>query len=371
MTPLPSPTALRARLGTMARLGRWLGPWTDSARVPGGVVRRELAIEARAPGDRPFRAFVFSPEDRAPSGALLLVPGLHYLGPLDPRLDRFARVLAASGLLVVSPLLPDFEAMILDRALFRDVERAFDALLALPDRPASRPGVFSISFGSLPALHLASARGDELGALVVFGGYADFHDTLRFCLHGRPGAAHDPLNRPVVFLNLLDRLPDRPRDPAPLVAAIRRYVAATWGRPEMKIDGRWQAVAREIAEELDPALRPLFFQATGVEGSGWFDAALARSGDAFAWLDPRPLLAGVRCAVHLIHGADDDVIPFEHAHQLAAGLPRDRVAGVHITGLYGHTHAANAKATLAQLPALAREIATMARMLAAVASAGG
>ena len=62
-----------------------------------------------------------------------------------------------------------------------------------------------------------------------------------------------------------------------------------------------------------------------------------------------------------------DVIPFEHAHRLAAALPRGAVGGVHVTGLYGHTHVTSPVGMLRDLPALGREIATMARVLRAIA----
>ena len=361
-----------SHLQTMLSLGRWLGPWTGASVVPPGVTREEIDVPARRGGDRPMRAFVYRPPQPRPSGALLLIPGLHYLGPADPRMDRFARVLAASGILVVAPLLPDYLALVPSPGVLRDAERAFDALLSVPGRPPGRPGVFSISFGSLPALHLARVRGDEMGSLVVFGGYADFMGTLRFCIAGRPGAAHDPLNRPVVFMNLLPWISGRPDDPTALRSAWLRYVKATWGRPEMKADGRWQAVARAVADELPPAERPLFFMGTGVEpgGDALHQEALGRARDDFAWLDPGPILPGIRCPVHLVHGAEDDVIPYEHAMTLARALPQDRVRGVHLTGLYGHTHKSGFGVDTRALPALAREVTTLVRMLSALASAG-
>jgi pimeloyl-ACP methyl ester carboxylesterase len=360
----------RAReVGRAARLARWLGPWTRPSDAPSDVTRQEVRIEPCAAEDRPLAGFVYAPRDRAPQGALLLVPGLHYAGPRDLRMDRFARVLASSGLLVLAPSLPDFEALLPDRRVFGDAERALDALLAHPGRPRGRPAIFSISFGSLPALHLAGSRAADVGGTILFGGYADFEDTLRFCVRGRPGAAHDPLNRPVAFMNLLNHLPDRPDDPAPVLGACRRYIEATWGRPEMKADGRWRSVASSIAEELPREHRRLFALATGLEAGGeaLVDEALARAGDHFDFLDPRPLLFRVRGPVHLVHGADDDVIPFEHAHRLAAALPRGAVGGVHVTGLYGHTHVTSPVGMLRDLPALGREIATMARVLRAIA----
>ena len=62
-----------------------------------------------------------------------------------------------------------------------------------------------------------------------------------------------------------------------------------------------------------------------------------------------------------MHGTDDDVIPFEQSHALAAGLVHAD-ARVHITGLYGHTGA-----RAPRLAAAARELRTMARVLRVLA----
>ena len=212
-----------------------------------------------------------------------------------------------------------------------------------------------------------------VGSLVVFGGYADFDDTLRFCIGGLAGASHDPLNRPVVFMNLMPFLDGRPEDPAELFAALRSYVQATWGKPEMKVDGRWQEVARGVAKRLPSHLVPLFFAATGVEGNtrSLVDSAIERAGTSFSWLDPTPFIRQVRCPVDIIHGADDDVIPYAHAFAIAKHLPANVLRGVHVTGLYGHTHrTVNTALTFRDARALAQEASTLVRMLAAITRSG-
>lgn len=360
----------------MYQLGRWLGPWTNAQVAPSDVDREEIQVKPLSSNERPFSAFVYRARGREkPLGSMLLVSGLHFLGPLDPRMDRFARILAHAGLLVLAPRLPDFTSLILDRRVFDDTLRAWKTLQSLPDRPLGRSGVFSISFGSLPSLWLASASpaAADVGSLIVFGGYADFTDTLRFCLEGRTGAAHDPLNRPVVFMNLMPYIDGHPEDSTELFSALRAYVEATWGKPEMKVDGRWQAVAKEVAKRLPDSLLPLYFASTGLESNtrALVDAAIARAAESFSWLDPKPFLGRVRCPVDLIHGADDDVIPYEHALTLARGLPGHLVQGVHITGLYGHTHkTANSTLTYRDAPAMAKEGLTMLRMLVAIARSG-
>lgn len=372
---MPS-SSLVEELSAMYQLGRWLGPWTNAQVAPADVDREELLVKPLTSNERPFSAFVYRARGRdKPIGSMLLVSGLHFLGPLDPRMDRFARVLARAGLLVLAPRLPDFTSLILDRRVFDDTLRAWKTLRGLPDRTLGRPGVFSISFGSLPSLWLASTSpaAADVGSLIVFGGYADFTDTLRFCLEGRTGAAHDPLNRPVVFMNLMPYFDGCPDNPTELFSALRTYVEATWGKPEMKVDGRWQVVAKEVAERLPASLLPLYYASTGLDRDTrhLVDAAISRAAQSFSWLDPTPFLERVRCPVDLIHGADDDVIPYEHALTLARGLPKHLVQGVHITGLYGHTHkTANSALTYRDVPAVAKEARTMLRMLVAIARSG-
>lgn len=363
------------RLGgaaSMARLARWLGPWADEQARPEHVERRTVSIAPERPGDRPMQAWVFSPTRRRPIGSLLLVPGLHFRGPSDPRMERFTRIVADAGVVVLAPFLPDFLELRVEPGLLRDTERALAALEALPHRPAGRPGMFSISFGSLPALRVASdeAHAHRLGGLVVFGGYADWNETIRFSLHGAPDRPHDPLNRPVVFLNLLEHLPGAPEDPTPLADAWRRYVRATWNQPEMKERRRHEPVARALAEELPETMRELFLVGCGVAPGGWelCQQALARASDR-AWLDPRPHLGGLRCPTWIVHGRDDDVIPYTEAGALLDAMPPSVRAREHVTGLYAHTGQSRVRELLGALPTLARELGAMAGILRAIVAA--
>jgi hypothetical protein len=221
------------RAGIMASLARWLGPLTPATEVPTGVRRSRVRVQGKR---EVFDAWVYQPSAGRVRGALLLLPGLHYLGPADPRLDRFNRVLARSGVLVLSPFLPSFARLHVNAALGPDAIAAYDTLTELPAARGLRPGVFSISTGSLPAARVCAAR--DVGGWVVFGGYHDFAECVRFSLTSGGGVVPaDPLNRPVVYLNLLPFMPDTPADTAPLERALRRYVEQTWGRAEMKVNG--------------------------------------------------------------------------------------------------------------------------------------
>jgi pimeloyl-ACP methyl ester carboxylesterase len=334
-----------ARTSAIARLARWLGPWTPESSRPTGIVRRRLLLH----GSRPFDAWLYEPRGAA-IGALLVVPGLHYLGPADPRLDRFLAILADAGLRVLCPFLPELRALRVGPSVVADAGVAFDALEALPGGPAVRPGVFSISFGSYPAIHVAASRAERVGSLLLFGGYASFEDVIRFSLGDDSGRAYDPLNRPVVFLNLLAHLDGVPADPEPLRRAWITFVRRTWGRPALKRPGALDPLAHAMAATLPSDARELFLVGTGVApgGAERIRAALARGRADFAHLDPRPACAGIRAPVTLVHGLDDDVIPHPQSALLAEAMPSHVSTRLLLTGLYAHTgHGALDPSTLA------------------------
>lgn len=282
-------------------------------------------------GSERFHGWLYLP--RRTRGALLLVPGLHYLGPADARLDRFLAILADAGILAFCPFLPEFRRLRVGPSLVPDTGVAWETFLALPELPRGlRPGAFSISFGSMPAVHLA-AREDGPAALTLFGGYASFEDTIRFSLASEDGQAYDPTNRPVVFLNALGALDGEPDDAEPLRRAWITYVRRTWGRPELK-DGGWRGVAEEIARALPDDARPLFRVGVGLDpgGDALIERALGRTD--FSHLDPTEACARVRCPTTVVHGRDDDVIPFSQSERLHALIPDSRLI---LTGLYAHT----------------------------------
>lgn len=336
-----------SRLRSRLSLGRWLGPWTPALRVPGGVRRHRMS---HSHGGRTTRLSVYMPDGRPPTGALLVAHGVHFLGPVDPRFDRFCRVLCRAGWAVVAPFMPAYRSLVPDETVVQDFAVGFEAIRALPGLPPTRPGVFSISFGSLPALHLAAdpRYAEQVGGLVVFGGYADWNATLRYMIDGYvPGEAHDiqrnPLNRPVVFMNLAPFLPDPPPpdDIERLRAAWRLYVHNVWPDPEMKHPENHRPVAEAVAQTLPARLRELYRLGCGVvPGGDAIALETLNAGDprTEAFLDLRPRLAGVRCPTTLVHGVNDDVIHHTQIDVLGEGLVNAARVQRLRTGLYGHSN---------------------------------
>jgi pimeloyl-ACP methyl ester carboxylesterase len=356
--------------GRMARLARWLGPWAAPEAAPVGITRRSIRV---ASGPREFEAWVYVDPSRAPQGSVLIMPGLHFAGPADPRFDRLSRVLAATGFVVLSPFLPDYTELLVRPTVLEDAEAALDALLAVPERPSAKPGVFSISFGSLPALRLAARRSKDIGRLVVFGGFSSFHSTLSFALTGDGERKNDPLNSPVVMLNLLPYVEGVSSTDHDLLAqAFRAYCKASWNREESKIPALHRAIAERVAEDLPERLREVFLVSArarpGVEDLA--KAAIERAGDQFSWVEPAPHLASIACPVTLVHGREDDVIPFEEGQALERSLAGKDVELI-LTGLYGHSRGAGMSNTLSRVGENARELAGMTRILSAMARLSG
>ncbi len=364
----------RTQQAIAVRLARWLGPWAPSTQYPRDVIRDEVLLPRLGETPNTLRTWVYRPAHRVATGAVLLLPGLHYAGPSDPRLDRFASILASSGMLVYAPFLPALEQLLLHPSVFTDAQVALDALLGTELCRSHKPGVMSISFGSLPALALAAnpVYANRIETLVLFGGYASLFDTLRFCVGGNHGRPRDPLNNPVVFLNLIEHIEELPAEHRDaMTRAWLTFVHQTWGRPELKHGLEAQNIAHRIADGLVPSVRSLFLRTTGCTPGAMpvLEAALAKGASQIAWIDPSAYLPNIHTPTHIVHGADDDVISFEQAGLLATNIRPGLVKGVHITGMYGHS--GQSTLAFADLGAVGREVRTMMGALGAIALAGG
>lgn len=348
------------------RLARWLGPWTRPTTLPPGVNVSTL----RFGGDRALTGRLYAPRGRQ-RGAYLMCPGLHPLGPEHPVLDRFCRVLAASGFLVLSPGLPDHQRTRLTDQAVVDLGLAFDALRARPD--VARPAIFAVSYGVLPALRFTAdpARADQVAGLLLYGGYADVRRSFRFVLTGQTDGAPDrePDVRlwPVTLMNLPE-LPGVGPERTALHRAWLAWMAETW-----LLDGTdralWWQRADHYGRDLPESLRSTYRMGCGLEPGA---LELVR-----AYLDENPAFIErfsaatyaprVRAPVVILHGSDDPVVPASEALALRDVLaPHTRVEA-HITGLYGHTRLASLGEILRMGRALWRELHTAWQVVRGIA----
>lgn len=333
-----------SKIRAMERLTFWLGPWVDDTRRPAAVTRARVRVPHESSPGGAFDAWLYRPT-RAATGAMLVVPGLHFLGPADPRLDRFCRVLANAGIVTLCPFLPTFSRLRVGRSLAGEATAAFDALTQHPACPTKRVGVFTISVGSYAGFAIAAMRPSRVNGLVVFGGYLDFERCLRFSLRGGNKTVQaDPLNRPVAYLNLLpyiDMNDDEGDDTSDVARHITRYVEQTWGRPHMQDEAARRRV-QERVEKLVAREDLWLFRlaiANSLESQAAGLAALEAS-DGGLDMDPSEYLPLVQCPVRIIHGRDDTVLPVQEAAALQQAMTGARPHAdveVYLTGLWGHT----------------------------------
>ncbi|MBI2567974.1 MAG: hypothetical protein HYV63_13165 [Candidatus Schekmanbacteria bacterium] len=362
------------RISTFAR---WLGPWAHATRAPDGVVRGELLLDPAEPDVDPLLVWRYAPRDGEPDGAYMIVHGLSYLGPADPRMDRFCRILAASGTVVYAPFLTTFMDQTVSSRAAADLAIALRWMLDAETSPSSqRPGIFAISFGTLPALRVAASveLGARIGSVVCYGGYASWADTARSLCVPRPhhplAIARDPTACAIVFLNKVGRVTNDEKRARPLVTAWRAFIKAASEQFACPPPGDGiLELADSVAALLPAELRPLFLAGCGVS-TDWQEqfARIATEDDGDAErFNPTHGLAGLRSRVYLIHGADDQIIPATESVALSREVSRHTRCDLFLTGLYGHTATHGMSGLWRNLAGAGRELLTMARMVRALA----
>ena len=329
----------------VARLARWLGPWAGASEMPSRVERTVLQLPASG---GPVRCYRYEPTDVAVSGCYVVAPGLHYAAADDPRFDRFCRALATAGLVVVTPFLRPYLALVISSAAADDLEVAWQYAASLcAARSLPRPALFTISFGSCPALELAQREPyrHQIGGLVLFGAFFDFHALARFAISRRAydgereiHLSHDPLNAPAVFINLLPFI-EAPEPRESLQEAWLEMARRTWGRLEMRPRRRREPIAEMLAAQLPVEQRELFAIGCGLApgGPALVESGLANAGSHFSFANAGPRVRGLAAPVLIAHGRDDDVIPFSESKKLQAALPPGHPHRLALTGMYGHT----------------------------------
>jgi hypothetical protein len=349
------------RARARATLAWWLGPWAPRDRGPRAVTREPLALGGGSYLYRPARG-----EARV---AWLVSPGLHPAGPDDPRVDRFARVLAAAGALVLSPRSPTFCRLRLGPGAIGELAGAHAALIAQPAARGLPLRVVSPSVGSLAALHLAAAPSTSLSVsrTVLLGGYVDARALAR-SMTGGDAVARDPTNAPVAMATFVDHLPRAIADRAALVAAWDDVVRETWAQPAAMRPGAavHEPIARRVAARVTAADRELFLIGCGVLPGAPELVAAAQASGAYEHLELRPLLPRIAGDLVAFHGPRDAVVPVEQLEALLAAAPRAR--GHRLRGL-DHGGPRPLAALLASLSprGLADELRAFAALVAALA----
>lgn len=295
------------------------------------VLRRDMSYRLDGQ-EHPADLYV---DAAGPRAGLVLVPGAAPEGRADPRLVEFAHVLARSGFAVLVPDIPSFRELRPSPESTREIGAAFASLrnnVPLPARGKLGIVAFSLAAGAATLAALDPTIADRVGFLLLVGGYHDLERTLAYMTTGYyevDGQPHyrepDAYGKWVHALSNANRLPD-PAERAVFTALARRKLEA----PDAAID--------DLLAQLGPAGNALydFVTNTDPERVSRLIRDLppgARSDIAALDLASRDL-SGLRAMVILVHGFDDNIIPYTESVSLAAALPPGRARLFLLRGLH-------------------------------------
>jgi pimeloyl-ACP methyl ester carboxylesterase len=294
--------------------------------------RKQLTLPA---GGRTIAADLYLSGDK-PGAGVLLLPGAAETGKDDPRLQAFAKSLARSGFAVVVPDLARFRSLRVSSEDIADVADAFAWLAAHPElAPNRRAGMVSFSYASGPAI-LAGLRPQNAGKvsfMMTVGGYCNLPDVLTFFTtgwyrdngewrHMEPNS----YGKWVFVLSNINRLSD-PGDRELFRVAAQRKLT------DLK------APLHDLAPRLSPeGKRVLDF----VENRDRSKAGLlmdqlpeAIRREILALNVARYDLSKLKADMILVHGYDDDIIPYTESVALAKRLPEGQA---HLYLVHGLKH---------------------------------
>jgi fermentation-respiration switch protein FrsA (DUF1100 family) len=274
---------------------------------------------------------------RCPRAAILAVPGAVPRGKDDARLMAFATTLARAGFAVLVPDMSGFRKLRIRPSDAREIADAFAYLVRRPElAPAGRAGMFAFSYSVGPAL-LAALQDDireQVRFIVGVGAYHDLPRAMRFFTTGwfeHDGTwqriTPDDTGRMVLVYSSLDYLADGADR-----AVFDRMVAQRMRDPHADLTPLAAALSAEartvyaLAANADPArFAELYARLPQAMRADIDRLDLARH-------DLKPLKA----RLILVHGRNDNLIPYPESLALAAAVPEGQASVFLIHRVLGH-----------------------------------
>jgi fermentation-respiration switch protein FrsA (DUF1100 family) len=279
---------------------------------------------------------------RCPRAALVAVPGAVPQGKDDPRMVAFASTLARAGFAVLVPDLSGYRELRIRPSDTREIADAFAWVGRQPElAPAGRAGMFAFSYSVGPAV-LAALEDDireQVRFVVGLGGYHDLPRAMRFFTTGWFEHAGrwqritpDDTGRMVLVYSSLDYLAGGDDQARSDRALFDRMVAQRTRDPRADLS--------PLAAQLSAAARPVYELAVN-DDPARFAELYARLPVAMrADIDQLDLarhdLGLLQARLLLVHGRNDNLIPWPESLALAAAVPEGQARVYLIRGVIGH-----------------------------------
>jgi dienelactone hydrolase len=304
----------------------------DAHGLLADAARHEVDVRERTVAGTRGRLYV--PVDVADPPGLVVVHGVHWKGIDEPRLQRFARTIAASGVEVLTPEIRELCDYQIDPASIATIGESARALSA--QLGGRRVGLMGLSFAGGLSLVAASDPqwADALSFVVSVGGHDDLARVLRFFVSDEvplPDGgtlrmhAHD--YGPVVleYSHVEDFFP--PEDVPAARDALRAVLHEDFD------------VAREMAKPLSPPSAARMQRIVAHDTAALapeLRAEITRLEPGFAAVSPSAHLAELRVPAFVLHGAGDTVVPASEAEWLARDIPRPMLRQVLVSHAIEH-----------------------------------
>lgn len=300
------------------------------------LTARTLTIPSSA---GPVIARLYTPVNHPNAPAMMIVPGVHYLGIDEPRLMAFANSIAACGLRVLTIELPDSRDY---RIQPSDVQSIGDAARWLRHTTGRPVGLLGLSFsGGLVLMAAAEPQySNDVSFVFSVGAHDDLYRVATFYATGADPLPDGNVERAVPnnygpWILEYEHLEDfvQPADTAAIRAAFRARLTENYPLEKTLIAAMTSAQKAEYDRILNITSR---------DPSLLFDSNKKHAAE-MATVSPHGHLAGLRVPVYLLHGRDDTIIPFAEEEWLVKDLPHGTLKESLISPLIAHVSTTKSK----------------------------
>ena len=327
--PLPTYESLLVLADTAAGAG----PSRLKATTP---APRRIPVTYEVAG-RKHMGDIYLPGKGKPEAGIVLVPGAVPKGKDDARLVAFATTLARARFAVLAPEIPGFRQMQIGPSDAREVADAFAYLASRTDfAPGGRAGIGAFSYAVGPAV-LAALEPDireRVRFIVGVGGYHDFGRTMRYFTTGyfeQDGEwtylKPDDYGKLVLVYSSMPYL-SSPRDRELLEAMVARKLKDI------------EADVSDLAADLGAEGRSVYEVVTNADPLRAQALLAALPAPLYADLQALSLhdkdLSRLKARLILVHGRNDNLIPYTESIALAQAVPVSQARLYLINQILGH-----------------------------------
>ncbi len=282
----------------------------------------------------PVRARLYTPLHSKNAPAIVVLHGVHHLGIDEPRLENFATAMAACGVRVLTPELPDIKDYQVGANSIATIGESAEWLTR---EDSGRPvGVMGLSFsGGLSLLAATDPKYQQnIRFVMAVGSQDEMSRVATYYETGedvRPDGTEETLAPheygPLVleYEHVGEFVPAQ--DVAPIRAVLRAHLyedPIAEHAALRRLSTAQTAEAKALMDTTLPATR------TALE------RADERHAEDMAAVSPHGRLATLKTPVYLLHGAGDNIIPSAETEWMASELPKRSLKAVLISPVLSH-----------------------------------